>query len=125
MKSRSRSRRPRTGVISRCHSIKWARHVGRVPRLVTEVSLRADGRREIRLARCVHIFWVDERRVPPTDSASNYKLAKEYLIDPAGIPEAQVHRVLGEIAPEDAATRYADDIRAFFGRRQARCQASM
>lgn len=63
----------------------------------------------------VHIFWVDERCVPPTDSASNYKLAKEHLIDPAGISESQVHRVLGEIAPEQAATRYADDIRAFFG----------
>jgi 6-phosphogluconolactonase len=62
----------------------------------------------------VHIFWVDERCVPPTDSASNYKLAKEHLIDPAGIPESQVHRVLGEIAPEEAAKRYADNIRAFF-----------
>jgi 6-phosphogluconolactonase len=63
----------------------------------------------------VHIFWVDERCVPPTDSASNYKLAKEHLIEPADIPESQVHRVLGEIAPEEAAARYADDIRAFFG----------
>ena len=65
--------------------------------------------------RGVHVFWVDERCVPPTDSASNYKLVKEYLIEPAGIPAAQVHRVVGEIAPEDAAARYADEIRAFFG----------
>ena len=65
--------------------------------------------------RGVHIFWVDERCVPPTDGASNYKLVKEYLIAPAGIPETQVHRVVGEIAPEEAAARYADDIRAFFG----------
>jgi 6-phosphogluconolactonase len=65
--------------------------------------------------RGVHIFWVDERCVPPTDGASNYKMVKEYLIDPAGIPETQVHRVAGEIAPEEAARRYADEIRRFFG----------
>src|SRR5438309_1192549 len=35
----------------------------------------------------VHIFWVDERSVPPTDDASNYKLALEYLIRPAHIPQ--------------------------------------
>src|ERR1700733_8399758 len=63
----------------------------------------------------VHIFWVDERCVRPTDAASNYKLVKEYLIEPAGIPAAQVHRVVGEIPPAEAAARYADDIRAFFG----------
>jgi len=64
--------------------------------------------------RGVHIFWVDERCVPPTDAASNYKLAKEYLIEPAGIPAAQVHRIAGELAPAEAAVRYAADIRAFF-----------
>lgn len=63
----------------------------------------------------VHIFWVDERCVPPDDAASNYKMVKEYLIDPAGIPESQVHRILGEIAPEEAAKRYADEMQAFFG----------
>ena len=37
----------------------------------------------------VHLFWVDERCVPPTDSQSNYKLAKEHFIDPAGFPAAE------------------------------------
>ena len=36
----------------------------------------------------VHLFWVDERCVPPTDPASNYKLANDYLIRPAHIPAA-------------------------------------
>ena len=36
----------------------------------------------------VHLFWVDERCVPPTDPASNYKLADDYLIQPAHIPAA-------------------------------------
>ncbi len=62
----------------------------------------------------VHLFWVDERCVPPTDDASNYKLALERLITPAGIPESNVHRIHGEIDPQEAARRYAAEIRSFF-----------
>ncbi len=63
----------------------------------------------------VHLFWVDERLVPPTDAASNYKMADDYLIRPAHIPQRNVHRIVGEIAPKLAASRYAADIREFFG----------
>jgi len=63
----------------------------------------------------VHLFWVDERCVSPDDPASNYKLAREGLITPAHIPERNVHRILGEVAPQEAAQRYAEDIRRFFG----------
>ncbi|MGA2880498.1 MAG: 6-phosphogluconolactonase [Bryobacteraceae bacterium] len=62
----------------------------------------------------VHLFWVDERLVPPTDSQSNYKLAKENFIDPAQFPSGNVHRVYGELAPKEAAKLYAGDIREFF-----------
>jgi 6-phosphogluconolactonase len=63
----------------------------------------------------VHLFWVDERGVPPTDPASNYKLTFEHLIQPAHIPQHNVHRIMGEIQPWNAAKRYCDDIREFFG----------
>jgi len=63
----------------------------------------------------VHLFWVDERCVPPTDSESNYKLAEEYFIDPAHFPAGNVHRIEGELVPSEAAKRYAADIRSFFG----------
>ena len=63
----------------------------------------------------VHIFWVDERSVPPTDVASNFKLADDFLIQPAHIPHRNVHRVMGELPPEVAAKRYAGEIREFFG----------
>ncbi|BDC50854.1 6-phosphogluconolactonase [Bryobacterales bacterium F-183] len=63
----------------------------------------------------VHLFWVDERAVPPSDPDSNYKLAKDYLIDPAGIPESNIHRVHGELPPEEAAALYAKDLATFFG----------
>jgi len=63
----------------------------------------------------IHLFWVDERCVPPTDVASNYKLTHDYLIQRAHIPQRNVHRIAGEITPATAAKRYADDIREFFG----------
>jgi 6-phosphogluconolactonase len=63
----------------------------------------------------INLFFVDERCVPPADSASNYKLANENLIAPAQIPAANVHRVMGELAPTEAAERYAAEIREFFG----------
>lgn len=62
----------------------------------------------------VHIFFVDERCVPPTDSASNYKMAREHLLEPAGIPTGQIHRIMGEIDSQEAARQYAAKIAAFF-----------
>jgi 6-phosphogluconolactonase len=64
--------------------------------------------------RKVHIFWVDERGVPPTDSQSNYLLAEQTLLKPAGIPPSNVHRIRAELPPEEAARLYADEIREFF-----------
>jgi 6-phosphogluconolactonase len=61
-----------------------------------------------------HLFWVDERGVPPTDAQSNYRLAKENFIDPAGFPAQNVHRIQAELDPERAAQLYADEIRSFF-----------
>ncbi len=62
----------------------------------------------------VHLFWVDERAVPPTDAQSNYKLADENFIAPAHFPPRNVHRVQAELRPDEAAKRYADDILEFF-----------
>jgi 6-phosphogluconolactonase len=66
----------------------------------------------------IHVFWVDERCVPPGDPASNYKLAADNLIKPARIPMRQVHRICGELGPASAARRYTDEIREFFGLEQ-------
>lgn len=63
----------------------------------------------------VHLFFVDERCVPPTDVESNFRLANENLITPAHIPLAQVHRIHGEIQPETGAQQYVEDISNFFG----------
>ncbi|MBI1792180.1 MAG: 6-phosphogluconolactonase [Acidobacteria bacterium] len=63
----------------------------------------------------VHLFWVDERAVPPSDPQSNYRLANESFIGPAGFPRRNVHRIPAELVAERAAEHYADDIRRFFG----------
>jgi 6-phosphogluconolactonase len=62
----------------------------------------------------VHLFWVDERPVPPDDARSNYKLAQDWLIGPAGIPRSQTHRIRAELHPTAAVDMYIDEIRSFF-----------
>ena len=51
----------------------------------------------------VTLWWGDERCVPPDDERSNYRLAKEALLDRLETPPAEVHRIRGELAPERAA----------------------
>ena len=46
---------------------------------------------------------------------SNYHLAGEFLFTPARIPHGNVHRVEGELSPAQAAARYVEEIRDFFG----------
>lgn len=60
----------------------------------------------------VHVFWGDERCVPPTDSRSNYRMAREALIDHVPLGPAQVHRMRGEDGPDGAAFNYETELRA-------------
>ena len=54
-----------------------------------------------------HIFFGDERSVPPDHADSNYKTAYKTLLSRVKIPEAQIHRMEGERADLDqAATLY-------------------
>ena len=62
----------------------------------------------------VHLFWVDERPVPPGDPRSNYRLAEQSLIVPAAIPRKNVHRIRAELHHDAAAEMYVDEIRSFF-----------
>jgi len=61
----------------------------------------------------VHLFWGDERCVAPEDQHSNYKLAKEYLLDKIDIPVTNIHRIKGENDPVVEAGRYASEIKEF------------
>lgn len=61
----------------------------------------------------VHLFFVDERCVPPDHADSNYRMTKASLIDRVAL--GSVHRIEGELPPHDAAGRYARDVEAFLG----------
>jgi 6-phosphogluconolactonase len=58
----------------------------------------------------IDVWFADERCVPPEDEQSNYRLAAETLLGPAGIPAGQVHRMEGELGPEEGARRYAREL---------------
>ena len=63
----------------------------------------------------VHLFWGDERFVPLTDPRSNYRMAREALVEWVPCPPANVHPIpTGLPSPEAAARRYEDTLRAHF-----------
>jgi len=62
----------------------------------------------------LQIFWVDERCVGPTDPDSNYGMTKAAMLDKIPLPAANVHRMEGELDPEEAASRYESEIRNTF-----------
>lgn len=63
-----------------------------------------------------HVFWVDERYVPPDSPASNYRLAAETLLNHVDIPPTQVYRIPTEHRlASDAARAYDRTIREAFG----------
>ncbi len=62
----------------------------------------------------VHLFWGDERCVPPHHPDSNYRMAHEALLAHVPIPPANIHRMRGELPPEIAATAYAASLREVF-----------
>ena len=43
----------------------------------------------------LHLFWVDERCVPPTDAESNYRMTNEAMLAHVPLPPAQIHRMEG------------------------------
>lgn len=54
---------------------------------------------------CVHVYFGDERCVPPEHPDSNYRMAKESLFDRVPIPASQIHRPEAERADRHAAAR--------------------
>ena len=61
----------------------------------------------------VHAFFGDERTVPPDHEDSNYRMARKALLD--RVPIGSVHRMRGELPPDEAAASYEGDLEQFFG----------
>lgn len=60
-----------------------------------------------------HLFWGDERAVPPDNPGSNYGQAADTLLRHVPVPAANVHRMRGELSPQDAAAAYVAELAAF------------
>ena len=61
----------------------------------------------------VHVFFGDERTVPPDHEDSNYRMAQRALL--SRVPVGGVHRMRGESPPAEAATAYEEELRGYFG----------
>jgi 6-phosphogluconolactonase len=62
----------------------------------------------------VHLFWGDERCVPPSSRKSNYRMAAESLLAHVPVPPGNIHRMQGELPPCEGAARYEETLRTFF-----------
>lgn len=62
-----------------------------------------------------HIFWVDERLVPPEDPASNFGTARKDFLAHLPIPLSQVHPMSSEKVPHQAADDYQRTLSSHFG----------
>ncbi|MBK8784085.1 MAG: 6-phosphogluconolactonase [Anaerolineales bacterium] len=58
-----------------------------------------------------HFFWGDERCVPVDDAGNSYGQTKKVLFDKIGM--TNIHRVNSDLAPDSAATDYADALKVF------------
>jgi 6-phosphogluconolactonase len=59
-----------------------------------------------------HIYFGDERCVPPTDPARNSHMAAEAWLGHVPIPALQVHVIPGELGAIEAARNYAETLRS-------------
>lgn len=108
-----------------------AAHLGRVARTVLErqavfTLALSGGRSPLPLFRSLsnpglfptvcwqrtHLFFADERMVPPDHAHSNFASVKAGLLDHISLPPGNVHRMAGEQSPETAAREYEEILRA-------------
>ena len=82
---------------------------GSTPRMMYERLSEPDLASEIGWSD-LHVFFGDERMVPPVDAFSNYRMAKEALFDRVPIVPENVHRIRGELDPNVAADEYAAEL---------------
>lgn len=63
----------------------------------------------------VHVFWGDERCVPPDHPQSNCRMARETLLDRVPLDPGAIHRIPGELGPDAAAAAYRTLLEDHFG----------
>lgn len=63
----------------------------------------------------VHLFFGDERCVPPDHLESSFAMVKRNWLDPARFPTERVHRIMGELDPDRAARLAEEELRSVTG----------
>jgi 6-phosphogluconolactonase len=91
---------------------------GRITAQFFPALVAANARRGGGLARAA-FHWADERAVPPDHADSNFRDARELLLQPLAVPDAQVFRLAGELPPEAAVARALADLARLPGRTPA------
>ena len=87
---------------------------GNTPRMLYTL-LASEFRDQIPWAQ-THVFWGDERYVSPHDPESNYRMAKETLLDHVPCPPRNIHPMPTHFPSADAAARdYEKTLRNYFG----------
>jgi len=62
----------------------------------------------------IDLFWGDERAVSPEDGESNFGMARQELLSKIDIPAGNIHRMQGELDPEEGAREYAKELNRYF-----------
>jgi 6-phosphogluconolactonase len=87
---------------------------GSTPRILYELLARPVFAEQIPW-QDIHVFWGDERHVPPDHPDSNFRMANQALLSHVPIPAANIHRIPAELPNADTvAVAYADDLRRAF-----------
>lgn len=63
----------------------------------------------------IHIFWADERCVPPEHPDSNFGAAFAAFLGKVPIPPDNIHGIKGELSPGETAKKYEEELRSAFG----------
>lgn len=85
---------------------------GSTPRPVYELLASEPYRSRIEWRR-VHLFWGDERCVPPAHPRSNFRMARRAFISRVPVPPRNVHRIRGELGSKAAAAEYEHELHEF------------
>lgn len=86
---------------------------GSTPQRAYELLASEDYRERLDWSKA-HIFFGDERSVPPDDAESNYRMANEALLSRVEIPAKNIHRINGTGDAVANARLYEDELRTFF-----------
>jgi 6-phosphogluconolactonase len=88
---------------------------GSTPKLLYEMLSEPAFNHRIPWTR-VHVFFGDERFVPPDSDLSNFRMAREALLDHVHIPRRNIHPMPTTGTPAEAALAYQTELATYYGR---------